>query len=175
MAFPAFLGSDISWSWDTTFLWKVGVLQQPKWLEPLGQGSCTGPASSLPGCTVSPLQCPTASLAAVGKSLFLPIGATLWGGKWNYCACELCCESESKRNGKCCSGTRERWNLTNICLCKSNHLSSEMFIFPFLWLYFLNCHMYFLWYFSLVKLRREGLIINLGYIPNKIVFVIFTV
>lgn len=55
-----------------------------------------------------------------------------------------------------------------ICLFK-------MFISPFPWWYFLNCHMHFLWYFSLVKLRRESLIISLGYIPNKVMFVIFTV
>lgn len=133
------------------------------------------PCCFLAGCTVSPLQSPTASLTAVGKSLLLPIGATLWGRKCSYHACELCCESDSKRTGKCCSSSRERRSLTNICLCKSNHLSSEMFILPFPWLYFLNCHMYFLGYFSLVKLRREGLTINLGYIPNKVMFVILTV
>lgn len=94
-------------------------------------GSLHLPAASLPGCTVSPLQSPAASLAAVGKSLLLPVGATLWGRKCNYHACELCCESESKRTGKCCSGSRERRSLTNICLCKSNHLSSETFILPF--------------------------------------------
>lgn len=110
---------------------KNGGVGAAVWLEPLGQGTCTGPATSLPGCTVSPLQSPTALLAAVGKSLLLPTGATLWGGKCNYYACELCCESESKRNGKCCSGSRERQSLTNICICKSNHLSSEMFISPF--------------------------------------------
>lgn len=51
------------------------------------------PAQVVPpqgGCTGSFLQSPTASLAAVGKKLLLPTGATLWSGKCNYCACELC-------------------------------------------------------------------------------------
>lgn len=138
-----------------------------------GRGSWHLAAASLTGCTVSPLCMSQHCWVLLAKASWWQQGQRFGVEKANVVLVSYAVRAGA--SGRCCWGSGERQCLTDICLCKSNHLSFQMFILPFPWLYFLSCHMYFLWYFSLVKLRRESLTISLGYIPNKVMFVIFTV